>query len=506
MAQRTVLLPVASVVVLEDRAQVTRTGRVELPAGHSRLVIEGVAVDKSLAPSSGTAGVRVTDARIVRTPVFERAEEIDDEIKRARAVVEELEGKTRRTYREAYDTDRTLVSFLDEIAEDAAWARTMTVEKRSAYEELVRRSRALAERAATIATQLDDERRALDRKLERRRALDRPDASVTARLEIDVDADKAKGADIKVVYLVPNACWRPRHRVTLRESPAAVVVEAEGVVWQNTGEDWAGVTLALSTERASLGAAVPRLETDRLSTKKKGALVVQTREEQIEEASIGTGAVEVKKTDEMPGIDDGGEAVHLVAEGSTDVPSDGRPHAVRLFGFEAPAEVELVVIAEVAQAAVTKTTFTNKSKRPLLAGPVDLVRRGGAAGQARIEFVGPGKKAAIGWGPEPSVRVHREVEPLKDQTSLLGSWHTHTHDVRVRVANLGAKPITLVLKERVPVSEIEKVKVEVVAKETSDGATPDESGILSWKVSLAPYAHKVVTARVVTKRHADVVS
>ncbi|NUO52420.1 MAG: mucoidy inhibitor MuiA family protein [Polyangiaceae bacterium] len=500
-------LAVSSVVVLEDRAQVVRKGAVDLKAGRTRIVVEGVApvaVDKSLSVSSALAGVVVTDARIVRTPVFERAEALDDEIRRARAAVEDFEGKVRRLHREAYDTDRLLVSFLDEIAEDAAWARPMT-ERRSAYEELLRRSRALAEKVAEVATKLDDERRALERKVERRRALERPDVAVKARLEIDVEASKPGKADISAAYLVPNACWRPRHRVTLTEAPPSVSVETEGVVWQNTGEDWSKVKLALSTERASLGVMVPRLETDRLSTQKKGALVIESRNEEIAEAGLGAGAVEVRKTTEMPGIDDGGEAQHLTAEGSPDIPSDGRPHAVMLASFQAPAEVELVTMPELLAAALTKTTFVNKGDRPLLAGPVDLVRRGGAAGRTKIGFIGAGEKVAIGWGPEQGISVHREIEALKDETSFLGSWYTSAHDVRVRIANLGREPRTVVLKERVPVSEIEKVKIEVVGKETTGNNTPDKNGILTWKVELGGYAHKTVSVRVVQKKHADVV-
>ncbi len=501
-------LPVASVVVLEDRAQVTRAGRAAVSAGRSRLVVQGVApvaVDKSVRASSTTEGATIVDVRIVRTPVFVSTDELDAEIRRLREVVEEHEGRMRRLHREAYDTDRLLVSFLDEVAEDAAWARAMTAEKRAAYEELVRRSRHLAEKAARHAADLEEEKLALARKIERRRATERPDGLVGARLEIDLEADVAGEADIDVSYVVPNACWRPRHRVTLSEAPPGVSVETEAVVWQNTGEDWAKVQLSLSTERASLGAAIPKLETDRLSTKKKGALVVQTREQQIEEAGLGGGGVAIRKTEEMPGIEDGGEALLLRAEVAADVPSDGRPHAVPIASFQSPADVELVVMAELAQAAITKTTFSSSSKRPLLAGPVDLVRRGGAAGRARVGFIAPGEKVAIGWGPEPTIRVFREVEPLKDETNLLGSWHTQTHDVRVRVVNLGSRPTVVTVKERVPVSEIDKVKIEVVAKETTDGAQPDESGILSWKLALGPYANKTVSLRVVTRRHADVV-
>ena len=501
-------LPVSSVVVLEDRARVTRRRRVGLPAGRCRLVVVGVApvaVDKSLAVSSSTSGVEITDARFVRAPVFESTDALDDEIRRAGEVLADLEGRMRRLHREGYDTDRLLVSFLDEVAEDAAWARAMTAEKRGAYEELLRRSRLLAEKAARQANEIEEQKLALARKVERRHATERPDGKVRAHLEIDLACDAPQNADILVSYVVPNACWRPRHRVTLSEGPATVSVETEAVVWQNTGENWEGCDLALSTERASLGTSVPRLETDRLATKKKGPLLVHTREEQIEEGGLGAGGVEVRKTDEMPGIDDGGEPLHLRAEGSANVPSDGRPHAVPVSSFESPAELELVVMAELAQAAITKTTFTNVASRPLLAGPVDLVRHGGVAGRARVGFTAPGEKVALGWGPEPTIRVFREVEPLKGETSLLGSWHTQTHDVRVRVANLGARPVTVVVKERVPVSEIDKVKIEVVAKKTTDGAQPDESGILTWKVSLSPHTHKIVALRVVTRRHADVV-
>src|SRR6185295_18243534 len=61
-------LPIAKVMVLEDRAQVERQGPVELAAGRNVLRVEGVStlvVDRSLRAQ--VAGAKVVEARVLRT-------------------------------------------------------------------------------------------------------------------------------------------------------------------------------------------------------------------------------------------------------------------------------------------------------------------------------------------------------------------------------------------------------------------------------------------------------
>ena len=61
------IAPIASVTVLEDRAAVTRRGRVRVAAGQRRVVIERVSpvlVDKTLTASA--TGARVLDVRCER--------------------------------------------------------------------------------------------------------------------------------------------------------------------------------------------------------------------------------------------------------------------------------------------------------------------------------------------------------------------------------------------------------------------------------------------------------
>jgi hypothetical protein len=42
--------------------------------------------------------------------------------------------------------------------------------------------------------------------------------------------------------------------------------------------------------------------------------------------------------------------------------------------------------------------------------------------------------------------------------------------------------------ERVPVSELEQVKVEVLSDKTTNSVRPDENGFCTWNFTLEPYS------------------
>ena len=65
MTERAVDIPIRSVTLLEDRAQVTRKATLQLPAGVSRLAVEGVSpilADKTLVGRISGNAARVVDA------------------------------------------------------------------------------------------------------------------------------------------------------------------------------------------------------------------------------------------------------------------------------------------------------------------------------------------------------------------------------------------------------------------------------------------------------------
>jgi hypothetical protein len=133
------------------------------------------------------------------------------------------------------------------------------------------------------------------------------------------------------------------------------------------------------------------------------------------------------------------------------------------------------------------------------------VRAGGFVGRSSLLFIAPGENFAIGWGPDGAIRVQRSVELAREDRGMMSSWTTQAHTVKVKISNLGALARTIHVTERVPVSEVEKLRIEVDATGTTDKAKADNNGFLHWTVELPGFGRKTVDLKYLVRKHADVV-
>ncbi len=554
MSARAIDLPIAEVLVFEDRARVIRRGPVALAAGQVQVEVTPVApvvVDKSVVARIGGGAARVLDVRVrrevapwrtgaddPRAAAAERAAlqvRVDDARGRRRALADRAAAATTAAQGLAALGDLARRELIDE----AGWGRRVD-DAAARLAELAARTRAAAVEAATLAIDVEQagaELAALERELAgREQALGKEIAIVAIDLDVG-DAggvgDGADGADggaapaaaitIELEYVVPAACWRPYHTATMRDGaagdPAAreVEVATDACVWQATGEDWREVRLRFSTERPSLGTRPPVLIDDRLAVQARGALVVSARDQDIVTTGLGAGTREAA---DVPGVDDGGIARLLVAPLVASVPGDGRPYRVRVAAFTAAAEVAWVAFPERAEGVLVRSRQVNGGAEPLLAGPVDLIARGGLTGRTSIKFVAVGERFDLGWGPDPALRLHRAARSKREAAGLL-SWATTTHRIAVRLSNLGPVARTVLVTERVPVSELEKVEITVTPAdgwrlEDDDGVrrdpTPlvtaraiDGDGLVTWTVELPARARRALALEFVIKAHDSVV-
>jgi uncharacterized protein (TIGR02231 family) len=264
------------------------------------------------------------------------------------------------------------------------------------------------------------------------------------------------------------------------------------------------VQLIFSTERPSLGVTPPSLATDTLRVRKKSATVeVESRDEKVHTAGLGSDEASKREADELPGIDDGGEAVMLRGRVKATVPGDGRPYRVPIFSFESPTETALICATELVGSVMLRSRLGNLADHPLLAGPVDLVRNSGLVGRTSLLFIAPGERFELGWGPDASLRVHRAVEELEHEKRMMSSWTRKPRKVTVKLSNLSPAKKTIEVKERIAVSEIEKVEVEVT--EASQGKKPDADGFVTWSIDLAGFGREELALTWVLVVHDDVV-
>lgn len=234
------------------------------------------------------------------------------------------------------------------------------------------------------------------------------------------------------------------------------------MVWQRTGEDWSDVPLTLSTARSASAGEPPRLTEDRLTLRDRPAAERRTVEVELREEETATlGPAPVLG---LPGVDDGGEARVLRSPAPVSVPGDGRAHRVPLSAFTADAHAEYVCSPELSPLVTQVVRCDNGSGHALLAGPVDLVRDSGFVGRGTLDFTAPGNPVELAFGSRDDVHVVRETEESRDTTGLTQRTVV-TRTVRLHLSRFSApgerNPHVVTLLERVPVSEVAAVEVEL---------------------------------------------
>lgn len=504
--RRLIELPIHEVVVLEDRATVTRRGQLVATAGRQQLSIEGVAPvlqDVSLRAELRAGAARIADVRVRRALRIRQAER-PAAIRALEEEGEALSGRLRaageRGWRAVQRHQRLwemLIQGAVEIPQDAAWGRVDPDAWRHTFGALFERARAQQEQLLDAHFEAEDLASELAALALRIQLAGRPDVRVAAWIELDLVVDEPGPIELSASYVVPNAMWRPLHTAELRQVDGADVLRhvVRAGVWQNTGEDWGGVRLLLSTARSSSATEPPLLSDDLLKVQRRAEEVsLEAREVEVQTTGPDSGGAPEPRAIDLPGVDDGGEVRLLPAPGASVVPSDGAPAFFDLWSFEAPAKVERIAIPERDPRVIVRCEAINEGQRPLLAGPVELVLDHGAIGWTETRFVPPGGALELSFGPDDTLRLQREERLSRDEVDQVDKWRRRDQRVDLYLSNLGLSPRTLSITERVPVSEVEEVRIELQAG-TTGAVKPDADGFVRWSRTLEPGARDHISLR-----------
>jgi uncharacterized protein (TIGR02231 family) len=484
----------AHVTVYEDRAEVTRRARVQLPGGAAEVLLPG------LSPL-------IDEARLIaRFDGVGDEAQIDDVVVQRRVVVDggdaiEARRRERAAARAALERAHAPLVAAVALAEQQR-AKVEALAKAAAVARARRAGRGDVDVAAAAAEH-ERLREALERAdaqlLEARAAVAHSEVRLAATQATPVDAGhrsrpvcdvtlrvSSRGpVDVEVIVatVLPCAAWRPSHEAGLHrdgdDATAGVVrFVGHGAVWNRTGEDWTDAALTLSTARPSQGARLPDLGEDRLRLRPKTAeekktIVVEHRTEAVPKSAVSGGA---------PGVDDGGEVRAFMVERAT-IPDDGRPHRVELFRFEAPAAVARVAVPEKSELVYVRASFKNAGRAPILAGPVALSDRGAFIGTGDLLYCGVGDDLDVAFGSDDGLRVEYSRSRVEEK-KLIGKNVQHWVQ-EATITSTRATSTTTQLVLRLPVSELAQVKVlHSAAHSTVPEPKPDTHGLVRLPVTV----------------------
>ena len=504
--QKTITLPVKKVIFMEDRAQVKRFSTLQLESGRNQLIIEGISpflLNKSLY-FHPVQQLQCQNLKVQRTSlhkedsyqaeshaIYLEREALEKELK-------QLEVELSLFNNARKDLVLLRSQFIKEIEQEVSNGRSDRAFWQANMLSLNEQGEILKNEKLTLLCRQDLLSRQNDSKNLKLQAL-KQQVHEKASILMDIDCAAAGDYEIQIEYLLPGACWRPSYRAKLNTKTQQMTLISGATLWQNTGENWQDIQVLLSTQRSSLGTNIPDLKQDYLYTRRKRpVLKVSYSEESVSEFN------EIQKIHQMPGIDDGGDAINLSCPQKMNLKSDAYPVKVDLTHLELEVKLRNVAYPELLESVILQSLAVNSSSQRLLAGPVELIKDGGVIGETNIDVVAPGEKFSLDWGADEYLVLKRKTKSSQTD-KLLSTWRVDNHEVDNYLSNLSQEEKILTLIERVPVSDIEQVKIEVNTKKTSEAKKPNKDGFLEWEICLAADDHQKIELHYATKKKNAVV-
>lgn len=257
---------VVAVTVYQNTALVTREVTAPEAAGVAEVVVSPLppATMASSLYAEGTEGIRVLSARY-RTRAI--AEDTREEVRKLEGRLRELNKKVQSYQADLRAVEQNgqllvkLEGFTAATMQHLTEKGQLDSEKTIALANFIRENRAkqvkeevgIKQQIEAAQEDIAFTQRVLGEK-----------AGGTARTERDavivVDKARAGGGTIRLNYLVGAASWKPQYKFRAGSRDGdKVVLEYLASVCQQTGEDWSGIDLTLSTAQPLLNAAPPDL-------------------------------------------------------------------------------------------------------------------------------------------------------------------------------------------------------------------------------------------------------
>lgn len=518
---------ITAVTVYSDRAKITRVAEVDVPKGAHTVVFEnmprGLYADSLRA--EGSSRVSVTFGAVAHKEVTGVELSVEKE-RELRAKLEDLQDQQAAINAEKHAIEARK-SFIASIGQ------TATLRNNENLSEFNLKPAEWASAASAIFTETLASMKATLEQDIKNRSLSKEIAKVQSDLNqvgtgsrttysvaIPVEAAEAGKLTVSLSYQIANATWQPVYDARLDTADkGSLALIQYGTVRQSTGEEWKDVALTLSTAQPQRGTSLPDLQPMWVNAFDVRASRASPQSLQFSAATMEAGAssnyapaAEYKADGSFSAslgsdealkevqfttakIETGGFVTEYAIPGPSTVPSDGTETKLMVGTFDTDSKLEIHVKPQISSDAYLVSVAKLKGEAPALPGKVNLFRDGAYVGAGRLPLLRAGEEQPLYFGIDDNVSVKRKT--LKDERREQGVISAETVLDRrfvTEIQNLHKDEVTLVVKETVPASKNEQVKIEI-AKDTTQGYEADAAnikGMLQWSFRLAAQEKKNV--------------
>lgn len=498
-----VIPTIQAVTVYPDRARVSCVGSADVDAQTRRLIIDELPltleVESVRAAGQGEArvrilGVDVRQAHFVQAPA--------QQVQALEAALEQLEDQIKglEDQRAALKGQLQYLDGLRNATQEYAWglARgriTLATQTQLATYVLERDGALRADLRALDVTQRDLDRQATKLRQELKALQSqRPRQRYQASVEVEVLQPGA--FELSLTYVVRQAGWQPLYDIRLLtvEGGRRLEVGYLAQITQNSGQDWRGVSLMVSTARPALNQRLPELTPWYVDERKIVPLprAEMTAMAQAPAAPSGVRAAKLAAAETaVSEVVDSGLAVSFRAPGQNDIPSDGSPHKTLLQRFELDSQVDYLTAPRLTDAVYRRAKSVNSGPSALLAGAVSLFVGDEFIGRNQLDYTPQGGEVELWFGVEDRITVSRELSRRDVNKQFLRDKRQLRYGYKIEVQNLMAEAAALTVQDQIPVSRHEEIKV-ALERPTPEATERSQLNILEWKITLAPQQKQLI--------------
>ena len=527
---------ITAATVYADRAVVTRTARIDLPAGQSELTFAGLPADLSdqslqVAGHGIAATILDVNARFIYTEKTS-----DPRVLAAEADLNGLQHQDRilKDKATALDQQRALLARIETAVTQPPTKDTAAPRRGfDDWQKLLTFSADNSARLTADRQTLDNDREDLARKITAAHArlnelLGRQTGpGATKTVTVRVAAPQAGSLDITLAYAVNGASWTPAYDARLRTEERTVALTYFGIVRNATGEDWKDIALTLSTARPNLGGGAPELTPwivdvlrpmgvsapvssarymDERSRKKDlvqsqlfnnfavtGGALGLGDETALQPASVADASMAVAT------VDTAATSASFKIETAATILSDNTPQKVGIANVTLTAKLQYQATPKQLETAFLSAYVTNTTDYPLLAGAVSTFLNETFVATSRLKTVMPTEKFELALGADEGIAIKRKlVNRFTEDTGFTTKSKRITYEFLITLTNHKRTTERVVFKDATPVSRDEKITVKLLAPAERDllkpedaaaqppklGVSRDTDGKLLWRLDL----------------------
>ncbi|MDB5100911.1 MAG: hypothetical protein JWM80_5332 [Cyanobacteria bacterium RYN_339] len=294
------------------------------------------------------------------------------------------------------------------------------------------------------------------------------------QIPVTVEVTKGGGLDLTLEYVVPGASWTPAYDARLDSNGERLDWRYYGVVAQQTGEDWPGVHLQLSTARPSSGTQPPPLNNWFLSLYQPRPAMAPAparaaQNIQMQRNAFGAAADARKpmEDEDRPAqepvavVTDQGSSVTLDVPRAVNIPSDGEAHQTPVGKASFTPKLSYRVVPRVSTDAFLTVETSHAGPWPILPGPVKAFVGQDYVGTTTLtNDIVPGQRFTLAMGVDRGIQVRRQrLEKNVGEAGLLRKDGFAEYKYEVLLSNYKKAPQTVQVWEPVPQTTEQLIRV-----------------------------------------------